>query len=267
MLKKNTYYLTLFGPMRGERVIASVSTDDRLLSEKLFSCGRYNEKGFCFNGLYTEEEVLHMFRPGSDITGTFHPQTGSCEIHRDYHDVPSFEVDNKKVYRIKDGKRLLMDLNVDNSSFDYVRSVLSGKSAVLSVTDVPAQKVSEKIPVVMSASAVVNHNAAPVADNALDLLDAESGDFEFDDEPDTPAKENLSAVYDGINVVRTQSSDENDDFISSFDAMFYDSQKRLVNSDNTFAQDENLRDRFKTDKSELDRNERIRVLMDIKNIK
>ena len=50
---KQKYYLTMFGPGIGERVVASVETDDRYAAEKLFGCGTVSDKGFGFRGLYT----------------------------------------------------------------------------------------------------------------------------------------------------------------------------------------------------------------------
>ena len=49
---KQKYYLTMFGPGMGERVVASVETDDRYAAEKLFGCGIVSDKGFGFRGLY-----------------------------------------------------------------------------------------------------------------------------------------------------------------------------------------------------------------------
>ena len=284
--QRTTYYLTLSAPRRGERVVASVTTDDRIFAEKLFGCGLRNEKDFCFNGLYTEEEVLHMFKPGTDIVGTFNPNICSCEKHKDYHNVPVFEVDDKKAYRIKGNKRLLVDLAVSNSAFEHVKDVLSGKIPALSSTILPVDsnqaKQSEPSQTNSTTFTDVNDDSAfdpgefATSDDPLDIFDEDSGEPVFDDEEEeesdfkqdvySPANvKNLASIYSEINTTRKLASDaKDDDFVSSFDAMFYGGQKAVVQSD-AFAQDEKLQTRFGMNQSNADVGERIRSFLGIKN--
>lgn len=284
--QRTTYYLTLSVPRRGERVVASVTTDDRIFAEKLFGCGLRNEKDFCFNGLYTEEEVLHMFKPGTDIVGTFNPNICSCEKHKDYHNVPVFEVDDKKAYRIKGNKRLLVDLALNNSVFEHVKDVLSGKIPALSSATLPAAsnpvKQSESSQTNNTAFTDVNDDSAfdpgefATFDDPLDIFDENSDEPVFDDEEEeesdfkqdvySPANvKNLASIYSEINTTRKPMSDaKDDDFVSSFDAMFYGGQKAVVQSD-AFAQDEKLQTRFGMNQSNADVGERIRSFLGIKN--
>ena len=283
--QRTTYYLTLSAPRRGERVVASVTTDDRIFAEKLFGCGLRNEKDFCFNGLYTEEEVLHMFKPGTDIVGTFNPNICSCEKHKDYHNVPVFEVDDKKAYRIKGNKRLLVDLALNNSAFEHVKDVLSGKIPALSSATLPAVsnpvKQSESSQTNSTTFTDVNDDSAfdpgefATSDDPLDIFDEDSGEPVFDDEEEesdfkqdvySPANvKNLASIYSEINTTRKLASDtKDDDFVSSFDAMFYGGQKAVVQSD-AFAQDEKLQTRFGMNQSNADVGERIRSFLGIKN--
>lgn len=284
--QRTTYYLTLSGPRRGERVVASVTTNDQIFAEKLFGCGLRNEKDFSFNGLYTEEEVLHMFKPGTDIVGTFNPNVCSCEKHKDYHNVPAFEVDDKKVYRIKGNKRLLVDLVVSNSAFEHVKDVLSGKVPALSSAILPAAsdsvKQSESYQTKAMTFTDVNDDAAfdpgefAMSEDPLDVFDENFGEPVFDDEeeeePDfkqdvySPANvKNLASIYSEINTTRKPASDtKDDDFVSSFDAMFYGSQKAVVQSD-AFSQDEKLQTRFGMNQPDADVGERIRSFLGIKN--
>lgn len=283
--QRTTYYLTLSAPRRGERVVASVTTDDRIFAEKLFGCGLRNEKDFCFNGLYTEEEVLHMFKPGTDIVGTFNPNICSCEKHRDYHNVPVFEVDDKKAYRIKGNKRLLVDLALNNSAFDHVKDVLSGKIPALSSTilsvDSNQAKQSEPSQTNNTAFTDVNDDSTfepgefATSDDPLDIFDEDSDEPVFDDEEEesdfkqdvySPANvKNLASIYSEINTTRKPMSDaKDDDFVSSFDAMFYGGQKAVAQSD-VFNQDEKLQTRFGMNQSNADVGERIRSFLGIKN--
>lgn len=284
--QKTTYYLTLSAPRRGERVVASVTTDDRIFAEKLFGCGLRNEKDFCFNGLYTEEEVLHMFKPGTDIVGTFNPNVCSCEKHKDYHNVPAFEVDDKKAYRIKGNKRLLVDLAVNNSAFEHVKDVLSGKIPALSSIILPATSdlvEQSELPQIKTVTFMdVNDDAAfdpgefATSEDPLDVFDENFGEPVFDDEeeeePDfkqdvySPANvKNLASIYSEINTTRKPVSDtKDDDFVSSFDAMFYGGQKAVAQSD-AFSQDEKLQTRFGMNPSNADVGERIRSFLGIKN--
>lgn len=284
--QKTTYYLTLSASRRGERVVASVTTDDRIFAEKLFGCGLRNEKDFCFNGLYTEEEVLHMFKPGTDIVGTFNPNVCSCEKHKDYHNVPAFEVDDKKAYRIKGNKRLLVDLAVNNSAFEHVKDVLSGKIPALSSIILPATSdlvEQSELPQIKTVTFMdVNDDAAfdpgefATSEDPLDVFDENFGEPVFDDEeeeePDfkqdvySPANvKNLASIYSEINTTRKPVSDtKDDDFVSSFDAMFYGGQKAVAQSD-AFSQDEKLQTRFGMNPSNADVGERIRSFLGIKN--
>lgn len=284
--QKTTYYLTLSGPMRGERIVASVTTNDQIFAEKLFGCGLRNEKGFSFNGLYTEEEVLHMFKPGADIVGTFDPNTYSCEKHKDYHNVPAFEVDDKKAYRIKGNKQLLVDLTAHNSTFEHIKDVLSGKIPALSSITLPATSDLVRQPkshqTKMMSFTDVNSDTAfssgefATSVDPLDVFDEDCSEPVFDDEdkkePDfkqavySPANvKNLASIYSEINTTRKSASDtKDDDFVSSFDAIFYNGQKAVVQSD-TFAQGTKLQTLFRTNQQDANVGEHIRSFLGIKN--
>lgn len=228
-----------------------------------------------------------MFKPGTDIVGTFNPNICSCEKHRDYHNVPVFEVDDKKAYRIKGNKRLLVDLAVNNSAFEHVKDVLSGKIQALSSTVLPVDsnqaKQSEPSQTNSTAFTDVNDDSTfdpgefATSDDPLDIFDEDSGEPVFDDEeeegPDfkqdvySPANvKNLASIYSEINTTRKPISDaKDDDFVSSFDAMFYGGQKAVVQSD-AFAQDEKLQTRFGMNQPNADVGERIRSFLGIKNL-
>ena len=227
-----------------------------------------------------------MFKPGTDIVGTFNPNICSCEKHRDYHNVPAFEVDDKKVYRIKGNKRLLVDLAVNNNAFEHVKDVLSGKIPALSSTILPVDstqaKQSEPSQTNSTTFTDVNDDSAfdpgefATSDDPLDVFDEDSGEPVFDDEEEeesdfkqdvySPANvKNLASIYSEINTTRKLASDnKDDDFVSSFDAMFYGGQKAVAQSD-AFAQDEKLQTRFGMNQSNADVGERIRSFLGIKN--
>lgn len=221
------YYLTMFGPGRGERVAARVSTDDRAFAERIFGCGPANDKGFGFNGLYTEEEVSHMFRPATEIAGTYNPAVGSCEYHRDYHNAALFEVINGKAYRIKNDEKFRLDLSVDNTDFDFVRKAMSVKTTSPVVTT-------------KRDLAETHVDKEPIKEDTLSFLDALDDGYEpvFDDEiadlnisNERPVeRKNLSAAYDSIDTVRKPSKLSGDnDYISEFDAKFYSAHSQAVN--------------------------------------
>lgn len=241
--RQGTFYLTLRGPRRGERVIASVKTDDRVNAEILFGCGIMNDKGFCFDGLYTEEEVLHMFKPHTDIAGTFNPMTGSCELHKDYHRVPGFEVENGKVYQVRNGELCQLDMTEKNNDFEHVRLVVAGKIQPLSKGPVPS-----------SGQPTLSYEYDPSEDYDYmsdDSIEESSGnetysepDFddvvepEFDDEPDvsftnvTQAATVTGAMSDVYSALGTEqkagSKAGDEEFLSSFDSLFYGAQKDVA---------------------------------------
>ena len=258
---KETYYVTIIGPRRGERVIASVVTADRKTAENLFACGKRNDKDFLFNGLYSEEEVLHMFKPHTDIVGTFNPSSGSCEQHRDYHRVPVFVVKEDKVYRIKNDKQLLLDFPKDGD-FDQVFAVISGK--VKPVETIPvsmpvsagpasvSQPEQAKEPVqnsnglfsvdsfVSFTDSVDAASVEPDFEEETDIFDADMGEPEVVDVP----KVDTSRLYDMITPNKTGNKPQADaDYISEFDSTFYGAQKTVASSDG-FQKNEKLQERF-----------------------
>ena len=259
--RQETYYLTIIGPRRGERVIASVVTADRKTAENLFACGKRNDKDFLFNGLYSEEEVLHMFKPHTDIVGTFNPSSGSCEQHRDYHRVPVFVVKEDKVYRIKNDKQLLLDFPKDGD-FDQVFSVISGKvkpvetvPVSMSVKTEPAsvrQSEPAKEPIqssngLFSVDSFVSFtdsmdaaSVEPDFEEETDIFDANMGEPEVVDVP----KVDTSRLYDMITPNKTGNKTQTDaDYISEFDSTFYGAQKTVATSDD-FQKNEKLQERF-----------------------
>lgn len=259
--RQETYYVTIIGPRRGERVIASVVTADRKTAEDLFACGKHNDKDFMFNGLYSEEEVLHMFKPHTDIVGTFNPSSGSCEQHRDYHRVPVFVVKENKVYRIKNDKQLLLDFPKD-SNFDQIFSVISGKVKPVEVTPVSMSVKTESVSVDQSeqAKAPAQNNdglfsvdsfvsftdsmdtafAEPDFEEDTDIFDADMGEPEVVDVP----KVDTSRLYDMIAPNKTGGKQQTDtDYISEFDSTFYGAQKTVAASDD-FQKNEKLQERF-----------------------
>lgn len=143
MFLSETYYLTMAGPGRGERVVAKIDTSDPAGAEKLLGCGFTDEKGFGFRGLYREEEVRHMFPPGTEIPGTRDGRTGVAEHYRDYRKSPQFLYQGGKLYRVRDGGASLLDIP-DTWNFDKVRMAMAGKGAAAHLPDVredfPARK-------------------------------------------------------------------------------------------------------------------------------
>ena len=259
--RQETYYLTIIGPRRGERVIASVVTADRKTAENLFACGKRNDKDFLFNGLYSEEEVLHMFKPHTDIVGTFNPSSGSCEQHRDYHRVPVFVVKEDKVYRIKNDKQLLLDFPKDGD-FDQVFSVISGKVKPVETVPVsmpvgtepvsvsqpePAKEPIQSSNGLFSVDSFVSFTDSmdaafvePDFEEETDIFDADMGEPEVVDVP----KVDTSRLYDMIAPNKTGNKTQTDaDYISEFDSTFYGAQKTVATSDD-FQKNEKLQERF-----------------------
>lgn len=258
---QETYYVTIIGPCRGERVIASVVTADRKTAEDLFACGKRNDKDFMFNGLYSEEEVLHMFKPHTDIVGTFNPLSGSCEQHRDYHRVPVFVVKEDKVYRIKNDKQLLLDFPKDGD-FDQVFAVVSGKVKSVETTPVSMPVRTESVSVSQPESAKESMQSSnglfsvdsfvsftdsmdtasvePDFEEETDIFDADMGEPEVVDVP----KVDTSRLYDMIAPNKTGNKSQVDaDYISEFDSTFYGAQKTVAASDD-FQKNEKLQERF-----------------------
>lgn len=237
---RQKYYLTMLGPHRGERVVASVDTEDRYEAEKLFGCGVIDEKGFGFQGLYTEEEVLHMFKPGTDIAGTYNPNIGSCEKHRDYHKVSTFEVNGQTAYRIKGSERWKLALDGTDVDFTYIKDVMSGKIEPMSIVHVGEsgrmneQQAKAAVPETQTISS--GNKAASFLDamDAFDepednvgLLDDAIVEPDFEDEAPIEA-DDLSEVYSSIKTERTPSKLADDtDYISDFDANFYTAQAEV----------------------------------------
>jgi hypothetical protein len=241
---KQKYYLTMLGPHRGERVVASVETEDRYTAEKLFGCGIVDDKGFGFQGLYTEEEVLHMFKPGTDIVGTYNPSVGSCDKHRDYHKVSAFEVIDQKVYRYKASERWLLALDGENIDFSYVKDVMAGKIEPLSITPIGAVNDAKPLVVeqvvkkpveaeekVVSFLDAMDTYEEPAFDDPLDMFDEDTEEPDFEDEVPIRSQD-LSDVYSTIKTERTASklADE-PDYISDFDASFYAAQEDVDEED------------------------------------
>lgn len=261
--RQETYYVTIIGPRRGERVIASVVTADRKTAEDLFACGKRNDKDYMFNGLYSEEEVLHMFKPHTDIVGTFNPSSGSCEQHRDYHRVPVFVVKENKVYRIKNDKQLLLDFP-KNSDFDQIFAVISGKVKPVETTPVsmsvktepvsasqpePAKQSAQSSNGLFSVDSFVSFtdsmdavSVEPDFEEGTDIFDADVGELEIIDDPKPEI--DTSRLYDMITPNKTGGKQQTDtDYISEFDSTFYGAQKTVAASDG-FQKNDKLQERF-----------------------
>lgn len=241
---KQRYYLTMLGPHRGERVVASVDTEDRYEAEKLFGCGVIDEKGFGFQGLYTEEEVLHMFKPGTDIAGTYNPNIGSCEKHRDYHKVSTFEVNGQTAYRIKGSERWKLALDGIDIDFTYIKDVMSGKIAPVSVAQVGDSgcvREQQAKAIIQETRTVSSGNKAASFLNAMDAFNEPEDNVDFLDdaivEPDfedeSPIEaDDLPEVYSSIKTEKTPSKLADDtDYISDFDANFYTAQSEVDEED------------------------------------
>ena len=208
-----TYYLTLRVPTGSEQIVASVVTSDRILSEKLFACGIYNEKGFCFKGLYTEDEAKCTFKPGSDVIGTYNPQTCQCKKHKDYTKMPKFLVLDDQVFRVKNDERFLIPLSIKQSDFDYVNKAISGK-----LTDTISKSVLNDVPQVLTvqeneiATEVVEPEFDDTWDNDMDMFDNDS-------------------LY-SLLLQEKQLKTADPDYISDFDAVFYNAQKHVSSEAN-----------------------------------
>lgn len=261
--RQETYYLTILGPGCGERVIASVTTANRKIAENLFACGNRNDKDFMLNGLYSEEEVLHMFKPHTDIAGTFNAVSGSCERHRDYHRVPVFVIKENKVYRIKDDKQFLLDITEKNNDFDHVFAVISGKvkpvevvrnskqdaASVKKPAFVKSESVSQDASGLFSVDKIVSFSesvdmdaAEPDFEEDTDIFDADMGEPELID--DTKPEVNVSHIYDMITPDKSSAKASADsDYISEFDSTFYGAQK-TVSASSEFQENEKLQERF-----------------------
>lgn len=241
--------------------MASVQTADRLLSEKLLGCGACNKKGFGFRGLYTEEEVRHLFRPGTDVTGSMDPVTGQFLQHKDYKKVPALFMEAGRLCRMKNGEKLFLALSEKQCDFDYVLSVLSGKVAPEAVRPMAARQDSKAKPVVM---APVPEPAAPTLDSyksfleqmddpveepklrdALSVLDADDfGDFEFSEEKALPD------TYKTLEQPRKAANRDDQDYAPETGSLFYEAQKTVVSSEADFQTpgelQDKLQERFRT---------------------
>lgn len=265
--RQETYYLTILGPACGERVIASVVTADRKRAENLFVCGKPNDKGFMLNGMYSEEEVLHMFKPHTDIAGTFNAMSGSCEQHRDYHKVPVFVIKEDKVYRLKGDKQFLLDITEKDNDFDHVYAVISGKVKPVEVTRSvrqdtapvkPASIISESdrqdtaglfsVDKIVSFSESIDADTAePDFEEDTDIFDADMGEPELIDDPKPEAQ--TAHIYDMITPDKSSVKASFDsDYISEFDSTFYGAQKTVAASDE-FQKNEKLQERFDNNSS------------------
>lgn len=260
--RQETYYLTILGPVCGERVIASVVTADRKRAENLFVCGKPNDKGFMLNGMYSEEEVLHMFKPHTDIAGTFNAMSGGCEQHRDYHKVPVFVIKENKVYRMKGDKQFLLDITEKDNNFDHVYAVISGKVKPVEVTRSVRQDAASVKPAsvtskserqdtsgLFSVDKIVSFSESVDADTAepdfeedADIFDADMGEPELIDDPKPEAQ--TAHIYDIITPDKSSAKASVDsDYISEFDSTFYGAQKTVAASDE-FQKNEKLQERF-----------------------
>lgn len=232
--RKELYYLTMTGPRRGERVIASVSTSDRDIAEKIFGCGYRNEHDFGFDGLYTEEEVQHMFMPGSDIIGTYAADTGQCEKHKDYAKVSSFIMDGQEIYRLKNNKLFLLDLSVSKNSFKHVFAVLSGKIPPVREKSTIPQRTGPLRPV---------KSIRPAADRQISPAVSVPNDPVSFEIPDT----DMPDVYVQINTVHSDSAKCEPGYSSIFGTWFGEAQKTVM-SDDDFEGNEKLADYFSRSK-------------------
>lgn len=240
------YYVTITSPFKGERVVASVKTDNRFLAEKMFGCGILNAKHFGFKGLYTESEVKHMFRPGTDVMGSMNPVTGQFLKHKDYTKVPALFMNGEQVYLVKNGSKMVLSLSVKKNDFDYVLNVISGKIAP--VTEVPVKTVvrqsSQAIPVVPKTAPTIDSYKSfadqldePVTEPELedhglsDLFDADDfGDIEFYDETEESERPN-SDVYSVLEQERKTNAKEDPEYQSDMDVKFYEAQKTALLSE------------------------------------
>lgn len=244
--RQEIYYVTITSPFKGERVVASVKTDNRFLAEKMFGCGILNAKHFGFKGLYTESEAKHMFRPGTDVMGSMNPATGQFLKHKDYRKVPALFMESEKICRMKDGKPLVLALSDKKNDFDYVLDVISGKIAP--VTKMPVQTVhkqsSQAIPVVPKETPTLDSynlfadqldetvTEPELEDSRLsDLFDADDfGDIEFYDEDEEPEKPNAD-VYGVLKQERKSDIKENAEYQSDMGVKFYEAQKTALSSE------------------------------------
>lgn len=262
--RQEIYYLTITSPFKGERVVASIQTDNRFLAEKMFGCGLLNEKHFGFKGLYTEREVKHMFRPGTDVVGSMDPATGQFLKHKDYAKAPALFMSGDHIYRIKSGNKAVLALSVKKNDFDYVLAVISGKiepEMEVPVQIIPKQNI-QAIPVVANAAPTLDSYKSftdqldePVSEPELeettmaDLFDADDfGDMEFYDEmeeSETPA----SDAYAILKQERKSDKKEDEDYQSEMDVKFYEAQKAALLSEDdlkTSGEFQNkLQERFK----------------------
>lgn len=259
-MRQETYYLTIVSPAKGERVMVSVQTADRLLSEKLLGCGAFNKKGFGFRGLYTEEEVRHLFRPGTDVTGSMDIVTGQFLQHKDYKKVPALFMEAGRLYRMKNQEKLFLALSKDRCDFDYVLSVLSGKVAPEAVRPMVSKQNSQAKPVVTvpvpkseptldSYKSFLEQMDHPVEEpelsDALSILDADDfGDLEFSDETE------LSDAYKILEQPRKAVNKADQDYVPDADSLFYEAQKTVVSSEVDFQTpgelQDKLQERFRT---------------------
>lgn len=253
-MRQETYYLTIVSPAKGERVMVSVQTADRLLSEKLLGCGAFNKKGFGFRGLYTEEEVKHLFRPGTDVTGSMDIVTGQFLQHKDYKKVPALFMEAGRLYRMKNQEKLFLALSKDRCDFDYVLSVLSGKVAPEAVRPMVSKQSSQAKPVVTvpvpkaeptldSYKSFLEQMDHPVEEpelsNALSILDADDfGDLEFSDETE------LSDAYKLLEQPRKAVNKADQDYVPDADSLFYEAQKTVVSSEVDFQTSGELQDKL-----------------------
>lgn len=258
--RQETYYLTITSPHKGERVVASVRTDDRFLAEKLLGCAILNKKGFGFKGLYTEEEVRHMFCPGTDVPGSMDIVTGRFLQHKDYTKAPALFMESGRIYRIRDNRRLFLDLSGKKNDFDYVLSVISGKAAPVASQPVqPRQNSTARPAVAVPAPPPVptldsyrtfaqQIEDGPEADIAGFLED--TGDVEFYDDWEQDAKPASSDVYSVLEQERAAAVKSGPDYVSETGSLFYEAQKTVVLSEEDFqTQGElqaKLQERFKT---------------------
>lgn len=251
-----TYYLTVVSPFKGESVIASVQTTDRFLAEKMFGCGFLNQKHFGFDGLYTEQEVHHMFRPGTDITGSMNPVTGQFLKHKDYTKVPVFYMNGDQIYRIKNNQHIVLALSVKQNDFDYVWNVISGKVAPVMNTHVQNKQSVQAIPLVPKSPLMVDSYISFVKQmdedviepeinelSAVDLFDMDDFDnLEFYDKPDMD-------VYAVLKQSRKKDTDQDLEYVSNMDSWFYEAQKTVISIEDDFKKpgefQNKLQERFK----------------------
>lgn len=240
--RQETYYLTITSPHKGERVIASVRTDDRFLAEKLLGCSILNKKGFGFKGLYTEEEVRHMFCPGTDVPGSMDIVTGQFLKHKDYTKAPALFMESGRIYRIRNNQRLFLDLSGKKNDFDYVLSVISGKAAPVASQPVQPRQNSTARPA-MAAPApppvptLDSYRAfAQQAEDEPDIAGflEDTGDVEFYDDWEQDTKLVSRDVYSVLEQERAASVQSGPDYVSETGSIFYEAQKTVVLSEEDF---------------------------------